>query len=73
MLAHALALAERHADAVASCHEGLVVIAPFVERQAQAFGGLARALSQIYIEACEKAGTARDSALVERVARAPGS
>jgi hypothetical protein len=38
---HALARAERHADAAGAFHEGLAIIAPFVERHAQAFGELA--------------------------------
>jgi len=67
---HALAQAERHADA--AFHEGLAIIAPFVERYAQAFGDLARDLSRDYDAACEKAGIAADTALLERVARALG-
>ncbi len=68
----ALAQAERHADAAGAFHEGLAIIAPFVERHAQAFGGLAGALSRDYVAACEKAGTAPDTALLERVARGLG-
>jgi tetratricopeptide (TPR) repeat protein len=72
VLAHALAQAERHADAAGAFWEGLAVIAPFVERHAQAFGGLAGDLGRHYAAACEKAGTAPDTALVERVERALG-
>src|SRR6266446_4946320 len=43
-----------------------------VERHAQAFGGLAGALRRDYIAACEKVGTAPNTALVERVERALG-
>jgi tetratricopeptide (TPR) repeat protein len=73
VLAHTLAQAERHTDAVAACQEGLAIIAPFVDRHAQAFDGLAGALSQIYIAACEKAGTVPNTALLVRVGRALGS
>jgi hypothetical protein len=69
-LGHTLAGADRHANAADALMEGLAMIGPFVERHAQAFGCLARALSQDYIATCEKAGVARDVALVEWVARA---
>src|SRR5262249_51228792 len=74
LAAHGSALerAERHADAAGDCHEGLAIIAPFVERYAQAFGDLARNLRRDYDVACEKAGTAPDTALLERVGRALG-
>jgi hypothetical protein len=68
----ALAYAERHADAAGASREGLAVIAPFVERHAQAFGNLARGLGRGYIAACKKVGTVPDIALLERVARALG-
>jgi len=66
----ALAAAERHGDAAAATHEGLMAIAPFVERHAHAFDYLARALYRDYLAACEKAGTEPDQALLERVAHA---
>jgi hypothetical protein len=69
-LGQALAGAERYADAASAFHEGLAVISPFVEGHAEAFGDLARALSQTYIGACEKMGSAPDLALLERVAKA---
>ena len=68
----ALTQEERHADAAGAFHEGLAIIAPFVERHVQAFGDLATDLSQDYDTACEKAGIARDTALLERVGRALG-
>ena len=45
---------------------------PFAERNAQAFGDLARELRQAYATACEEAGTAPDAALLERIARVIG-
>jgi len=71
-LGQALAGAERYADAAEAFHEGLIVIAPFTERHVQAFGDLARHLGRDYIAGCEKVGTAPDTALLERVARALG-
>ena len=68
----ALAQAERYADAAGAFREGLSVIVPFVERHAEAFGGLADALRREHVAACEKAGTAPDIVLLERVARALG-
>jgi hypothetical protein len=68
----ALALAERHANAAGAFGEGLTIIVPFVERHAQVFGGLAGFLRREYIAACGQAGTAPDSALLERVGRARG-
>ena len=61
--------AERHDAAAAALREGLSVIAPFVERHAQAFGALATALRQDYLDACKAAGAEPDRALLERVAR----
>jgi tetratricopeptide (TPR) repeat protein len=69
---NALMQAEQDAEAVSAFLEGLAVIAPFVEKHAQAFGGLASALSRDYAAACEKAGAAPDAALLERVAWALG-
>jgi hypothetical protein len=69
---HSLARAERHTDAAAAFGEGLAVIAPFVEGHVEAFAGLASALRQEYIAACEKAGVAPDAALLKRVTRALG-
>jgi hypothetical protein len=47
----------------------LAIIVPFVERNTQAFGGLAEQLGRDYAAACEEAGSAPDAALLERVAR----
>jgi hypothetical protein len=69
-LGQALRAAERHGDAAAVAREGLTAIVPFAERHTRAFGDLARALSQDYLAACEKAGTEPDMALLGRVARA---
>jgi tetratricopeptide (TPR) repeat protein len=69
-LSGALTAAERHGDAAAATHEGLMTIAPFLEKHASAFDSLARALVRDYLSACEKAGTERDLALLERVGRA---
>jgi tetratricopeptide (TPR) repeat protein len=66
-LGDALTAVERHGDAAATTHEGLMTIAPFLEKQASAFGDLTRALVRNYLSACEKAGTERDLALLERV------
>ena len=71
-LGQTLAAAERHGDAAAVARDGLAAIMPFAERHAQAFGDLARALAQIYLTACEKAGIEPDVALLERVGRALG-
>jgi hypothetical protein len=50
----------------------LAIIAPFVERHVQAFGALAGGLSRDYTAACREAGTAPDTPLLDRVARALG-
>jgi hypothetical protein len=63
----ALAAAERHADAAAAAREGLMTIAPFVERYPQVFGELTRALTQDYLSACKKSGKEPDQALLARV------
>jgi hypothetical protein len=68
----ALAQAGQHADAAGAFREGLAVIAPFVERHLQAFDGRAGGLLRDYIAACEKAGTAPDVALLERIVRTLG-
>jgi tetratricopeptide (TPR) repeat protein len=69
-LAQALASAGRHRDAAAATFEGLTSIAAFVERRPRAFGDLARALRQDYLESCERSGAKPNSALVKRIARA---
>jgi hypothetical protein len=51
----------------------LAIIAPFAERNAQAFGGLAGQLGRAYAAACEEAGTAPDTALLERIAHSIGN
>jgi hypothetical protein len=66
-LGHALAAAERHADAATAAHEGLTTIAPFVERYPEVFVELTRALTQTYLAACEKSGTEPDQVLLARV------
>jgi hypothetical protein len=63
---------ERYADAAGAFGGGLTVIAPFVDRHAEAFGGLAGDLHQGYVAAYEKTGTAPDAALLERAAQAIG-
>ena len=67
MLGFALAAAERHADAAAAAHEGLVKIAPFVESYPQVFAELTDALTQTYLSSCEKSGAKLDQALLARV------
>jgi hypothetical protein len=52
--------------------KGLAAITQFVERQPQAFGNLARALSQDYKTVCENADAELDAALIARVAQAIG-
>jgi hypothetical protein len=49
------------------------VIAPFVERNVQAFGDLARKLGGEYVTACGRAGAAPDISLIERVKQALSS
>jgi TIR domain len=71
-LSQSLAGAERQGEAAAAAREGLALIAPFVAAQAEAFGGLARALVQLHSAACKAAGTEPDGALLQRVARALG-
>jgi tetratricopeptide (TPR) repeat protein len=68
----AFARAERDLDAAGAFREGLAVIAPFLERHARAFADLARVLRREYAAACKRTGTAPDTALLERVARALG-
>jgi tetratricopeptide (TPR) repeat protein len=72
-LCRVLAAAEHHGEAAAVARQGLAAIMPFAEKHAATFGGLARALGQDYLAACEKAGTEPDMALVERVALAHGA
>jgi len=67
----ALAAAERHADAAAAAREGLMTIAPFVERYPQVFRELTRELTHDYLSACKKSGTEPDQALLARVSSAP--
>jgi hypothetical protein len=69
-LSKVLTAAGRHGDAATTTHEGLMTIAPFLEKHGDAVGGLARALVQNYLSACKKAGTERDLALLERIGRA---
>jgi hypothetical protein len=68
-LSGALTAAERHGDAAAATHEGLITIAPFLEKHAHVFDNLARALGRDYLSACKEAGTEPDQALLMRVAR----
>ncbi len=65
--------AGRNEAAATAFEEGLTAIAPFAEQHPQAFGDLARGLGGDYIEACEKAGTEPNGALLQRVARALGA
>jgi tetratricopeptide (TPR) repeat protein len=69
-LGKVLTAAGHHEDAATALREGLATIAPFVERDAQAFGDLARKLAVSYLAVCRKAGTEPDSALLERIAQA---
>jgi len=69
-LGQAIAQMERHADAAAVFLEGVMSIVPFVEQHALAFSDLTRGLVRDYGVACEKAGTAPDTSLLERVGRA---
>jgi tetratricopeptide (TPR) repeat protein len=64
-----LTAADRHGDAAAATHEGLMTIGPFLENHAQVFDDLARALGRDYLSACKEAGTEPDQALLMRVAR----
>ena len=59
----------RHAEAAAAFAEGLRAILPFVRALPTAFGGLAGALLQYYLQACEEAGRELDWGLVEEVGR----
>src|SRR5271155_1979912 len=45
-LSGALTAADRHGDAAAATHEGLMTIAPFLEKHAHVFDDLARALGR---------------------------
>jgi hypothetical protein len=68
-LSAALTASERHADAAAATHEGLVTIAPLLEKHAGAFDNLAGSLVRVYLSACERSGTESDLALLGRVVR----
>jgi len=59
----------RHAGAAAVFGEGLRAILPFVRALPAAFGGLAGALLQDYLQACQKAKQQPDRELVEGVRR----
>jgi hypothetical protein len=50
-------------------HEGLSILAPFSEAYREALGGKADAMRSGYLQACERAATAPDAALLEHVAR----
>jgi tetratricopeptide (TPR) repeat protein len=63
---------ERYADASAAFHEGLEMLVPLVERHPHAFANESRVLLYGYLFAPERAGVARDDALIERVKRALG-
>ncbi len=62
----------RHGEAAEAAREGLSVIAPFAEAVPDAFGPLAMALAQIYLEQCKTAGLAPDEALLMRIVKALG-
>jgi tetratricopeptide (TPR) repeat protein len=62
----------RHAEAAAAFAEGLRAILPFVRALPAAFGGLADALLQYYLWACQEAGEAPDAGLVEEVLQVIG-
>jgi hypothetical protein len=66
-VSNALTAAKRHAEATVVAHEGLMKIAPFVERYPHAFDEPIRALAQDYLSACEKSGTEPDQALLAQV------
>jgi hypothetical protein len=57
---------ERYGEAVRAFSEGLRLLAPFFQELPQAFGGLAGALKQLYLEACRKAGEEPDGDLLSR-------
>jgi len=59
----------RHAEAAVAFAEGLRAVLPFVRALPAAFGGLADALLQDYLRACEEAGEEPDWGLVEEVGR----
>jgi tetratricopeptide (TPR) repeat protein len=62
----------RHDEAAAAFAEGLRAILPFVRALPAAFGGLADALLQYYLWACQEAGEAPDAGLVEEVLQVIG-
>jgi len=72
VVGQALSQSGRHLDAAGAFREGLVVIAPFVERHADAYGRLASALGRDCARTNEMVGTPPDTTLIERVARALG-
>ena len=57
---------ERYVEAADSFSEGLELLAPFFAKNPQAFSGLAGALKQLYLEACQKAGREPDGDLMSR-------
>lgn len=67
-----LVAAGRDEEAAAAFSEGLVTIAPYVERHAQAFSDLTLMLAHDYIAACEAGRIERNNAVLERILRALG-
>jgi hypothetical protein len=70
-MAQVYASTGEHEAATPVFEEGLTIIAAFVARHPQAFGGLARSLGQDYLAACEKAAKTPNQALLERIAVEP--
>ena len=58
---------DRHAEALRAFAEGLQSLAPFCRKHPQAFTGLADALKQYYINACQKAGQEPDRDLLSQL------
>jgi tetratricopeptide (TPR) repeat protein len=72
VMSDVLATLDRHADAAQAAAEALAILAPFVERYAQTYGGLARKIASDVRRYSEAAQTTPDLALLERIARALG-
>ena len=72
VMSDVLAAMERHAEAAAAAQEALSVLAPFVERYPENYGGLARTIGSDVLKYSKAAGIEPDAVLLKRVTTALG-
>ena len=71
-ISYVLAELDRHLEAAQAAHEALAILAPFVERYPETYGGLARRVRADVLRYSEAAAQAPNEALLKRVAGALG-